>query len=190
MSKPFSGTLIFLIHATTLSHSEAWQGHLVCIYIYIYIYTHIHIPRPAINIDTRYLTKKCKLLVWFEKNCAQFITDIMNYTLQKNYSKLPPFAWTQRRNLLGHSSIAVRMTSIGKLTTASTSACFNYSRLWWHLVRTRNYSQVDKFWAGYGQWSLLINLHSWFSSHCYVVLALCGDEESCWNIHCLFWIIV
>ena len=33
--------LIFLILATTLSHSETWQGDLVYVYIYIYIYLSI-----------------------------------------------------------------------------------------------------------------------------------------------------
>ena len=43
-----------------------------------------NISSPFINIDTRYLTKKIETagLIW--KIFAQFITDIMNYRLQKD----------------------------------------------------------------------------------------------------------
>ena len=54
----------------------------------------------------------------------KFITDIMNYKLQKSYSKWLPFTWIQRRSLLGHSSIAVWMTSIGKLQRMSNSFAY------------------------------------------------------------------
>ena len=75
-----------------------------------------------------YWYKKLKLLIWFEKLLHNLL--LMKYKLQKSNSKWSPFDL-----MLGCALIAVRITSIGKWSTASTSFCFNDSRLWWYLDR-------------------------------------------------------
>ena len=128
---------------------------------------------------------------------VQFITDLVNYRQTRNYSKWPTFALVWHQSLLGHVRASVLMTSVEKLSTAPTNACFNDSRLGWLLVQTMPSKTVHNLqsnglrsWLTDGQRSLLINLDTWCSSHCHVVLALCTGTESCCNIHGLFWNIV
>ena len=73
-----------------------------------------------------------------KKIFAQCINDTMNYRLQKNYSKWPPFALIQCRSIIValYSFLtlivvvkirsSVWRTSIGKLSTACTCARFNF----------------------------------------------------------------
>ena len=77
---------------------------------------------------------------------TQFITDIMNYKLQKNLSKWPPFALIQCQSLLGHSSIAVRTTSIGncpQLLPEPASVTPDYCNVLYRLKLTTICSPVD-----------------------------------------------
>ena len=103
-----------------------------------------NIPSSAINIHTRYITKK-KLNYWFDlKNFCTIYNWYNELQTTKNYSKWPAFALIQRQSLLGHVRSSVQMTPIGKFSTVSTSTCFNNSRLWWLLVQTMS-SKTPQF---------------------------------------------